>query len=62
MMKYWNSFARKAGPLLAAGLLLQVGSCAVDPTALAGGLLTAVLNNLITSVVYGVFNIPLSGF
>jgi len=62
MMKYWNSLARKAGALLAAGLLLQAGSCAVDPSALAGGLMTAVLNNLISSLVYGVFNIPLSGF
>jgi len=62
MMKYWTSFARKAGPFVAAGLLLQAGSCAVNPSSLAGGLMTAVLNNLITSFVYGVFNIPLSGF
>ena len=62
MTRCWNSFVRKAGPLLGAGLLLQVGSCAVDPNAVVGGLVTTVLNNLITSVVFGAFNVPLSGF
>jgi len=62
MIRYLNSFTRKAGALLAAGYLLQASGCAVDTTTLVGGLVTAIANSLISDVVYGLFNIPFSGF
>jgi hypothetical protein len=54
----WNSFVRKATPLLGAGLLLQAGGCTVDVNSLAAGLLTSIANNLIASYVFGVLNVP----
>ena len=55
----WNSFVRKAAPLLGAGLLLQAGSCTLDVNSLAAGLFTSIANNLIASYVFGVFNVPI---
>jgi hypothetical protein len=62
MIKYWDSFVRKAAPVLGAGLLLQAGGCTLDTGTIASGLLTTIAGHLISSVVYGVFNVPLSGF
>ncbi len=63
MTRHWNSIVRKMAPALSAGLLLQAGGCdIVDPNMIAEGLLTAIANNLISSFVFGVFNIPFAGF
>lgn len=62
MKRYWNSFVRKAAPLLGAGFLLQASGCAIDVGEIAQGLLTATAGNLITSYVYGAFNVSTSGF
>ncbi len=62
MTKYWNSFLRKAAPVLGAGLLLQAGGCTIDTSGITAGLLTTIANSLISSVVYGVFNVPMSGY
>ncbi len=45
-----------------AGLLLQAGGCAVDVNALGQSLVTSTVNSLLTSWVFGLFNIPLGGF
>ena len=62
MTRRWNLLVRKMSPLLAAGMLLQAGSCAVDPNAIAQGLFSAIVNQLISNLVFGLFNIPISGF
>ncbi len=62
MVRHWNSIVRKMAPILGAGLLLQAGGCSVDLSAIGQGLLNSIATNLISSVVFGLFNIPLSGF
>ncbi|UCC29812.1 MAG: hypothetical protein JSU86_16600 [Phycisphaerales bacterium] len=62
MMRHWNSIVRKMAPVLGAGLLLQAGGCSVDLSAIGQGLLTSIATNLISSIVFGLFNVPLSGF
>ncbi len=61
MTRRCNLIVRKLSPLLGAGLLLQAGSCAIDPAAVTQGLLSSILNQLIAGVVFGLFNIP-TGF
>lgn len=62
MTRHWNSIVRKMAPALSAGFLLQANGCAIDTNALAEGVLTAVVNNVISSLVFGIFNVPLTGF
>ncbi len=57
MMSRVYSIVRRSLPLLGAGMLLQAGSCAVDTNALAAGLATSVVNSLISSFVFGAFNL-----
>ncbi len=57
MMKHWNSFVRKASPLLAGAMLLQAGGCGVDTGGLFAGWATAIANELITGFVYRNFNL-----
>lgn len=52
-----HSIMRRLGPLLGAGILLQASGCQFNPSELAAGLTTTVLNNLIASFVFGVFNV-----
>lgn len=48
---------RKSAPVVAAGVLLQAGSCAIDPATLASDLVTSVANSFITNLVFGLFNV-----
>ena len=57
MTKRMYLIARRVVPLLSAGMLLQAGGCAVDTNALFTGLATAIANNLISSFVFGSFNL-----
>lgn len=62
MTRHWNSIVRKMAPALSAGLLLQANGCTIDANTIAQDVLTAVANNLIANIVFGIFNVPLSGF
>ncbi len=62
MTGHWNSIVRKTAPALGAGLLLQANGCSLDLNTVVPGLLTTIVNNLISNFVFGVFNIPFSGF
>ncbi len=62
MTRHWNSIVRKMAPALSAGFLLQANGCTIDTNAIAEGVVTAVVNNLISNIVFGIFNVPLSGF
>lgn len=62
MTRQWHSIVRKMAPILSAGLLLQAGGCSIDLGTTIQGLVTAAVNDLIASFVYGLFNIPLTGF
>lgn len=57
MKKRWLSISRKLAPLLSAGVLLQATGCQLDATSIAGGLGTLIANNLISGLVFGVFNL-----
>ena len=48
---------RRIAPLLGAGMLLQTGGCNLDINTLAAGLATSIVNNLITNLVFGAFNL-----
>ncbi len=62
MTRHWNSIVRKLAPALSAGFLLQANGCVVDPNAIAESVLTGIVNNVIASLVFGIFNVPLAGF
>ncbi len=55
MMTRLSSFVRRAVPLLSTGMLLQAGGC--DLNSLAAGVAGSVLNSLISSLVFGAFNL-----
>ena len=61
MTKRWKAIVRRAAPVLSAGLLFQASGCALDPVALTQGLVTVFMNDVIFSIVYGIFNIPVTG-
>jgi len=48
---------RRITPILGAGVLLQASSCSVNLSDLAAGLATSVVNELITGIVLGAFNV-----
>jgi hypothetical protein len=50
------------GVLAGAGILLQAGACNVNLAETAQTLLLGTVSNLLTSFVFGMFNIPVSGF
>ncbi len=53
-----NRLMRRAYPVFAAGLLLQAGGCGgIDFTQLAAGLTNAIVNELITGLVFGSLNL-----
>ena len=53
-----NRVMRRVSPFFGAGLLLQTGSCSgVEFNELASGLTTAIVNELITGIVFGAFNL-----
>lgn len=53
-----NAIVRRLFPVLSAGCLFQANGCNVDVNSIASGVLTAIVNDLIASVVYGAFNLP----
>ena len=57
MTKRMYSIARRVVPLLGAGMLLQAGGCTLDTNTLLSGLTTAIASNLISSFVFGYFNL-----
>ena len=57
MMNRMHSLARRTAALLSAGMLLQTGGCAIDTNAILSGLATSIANNLISSIVFGAFNV-----
>lgn len=57
MMNRFYSLARKASPLFGAGILLQTGGCLIDQNAIISGLVTQIANSLISSIVFGAFNV-----
>ena len=61
MTKRWKAIVRRVVPVLSAGVLLQANGCALDPVALTQGLLTTVVNDVINSIVFGIFNVPVVG-
>ncbi len=52
-----NRLMRRVAPLLGAGMLLQAGGCTVNFNELFAGLANSVVNELITGIIFGVFNI-----
>ncbi len=49
--------ARKSYPFLAAGMLLQAGSCTIDPNTLAAGLSQSIVNTFVADLIFGIFNV-----
>lgn len=62
MVKRSNLIIRKLAPVVGAGMLLQAGGCTFDLQTVTQGLVTSVANNLLASFVFGLFNVPLTGF
>ena len=56
-MKRILTTTRKWAPLLAAGMLFQAGGCSLDFQGVAGGLITSIINTLISSLVFGTLNL-----
>ena len=52
-----NRLMRRVTPFLGAGMLLQAGGCTVNFNELFAGLATSVVNELITGIIFGAFNI-----
>lgn len=57
MINRFYSLARRVSPLLGAGILLQTGACTLDTNAIVTGLATSIANSLISSIVFGAFNV-----
>jgi hypothetical protein len=57
MTKRFNYLVRRIMPVVSAGLLFQAGGCAFDTNSLVAGLASTIANQLISSFVYGAFNI-----
>ena len=57
MITRFRSLALRISPLLGAGILLQTGACTLDTNAIVTGLATSVANSLISSIVFGAFNV-----
>jgi DNA-binding transcriptional regulator PaaX len=55
MMNRFYSLARRTLPWLGAGVLVQAGSC--TPDAIFASVATSVANSLISSLVFGAFNL-----
>jgi len=57
MRHRWFALARRIVPVLGMGMLMQGGGCALDTNALTAGLATYIANSLISSLVFGSFNL-----
>lgn len=59
MTKRLNKVLRRFVPLVSTGLLFQANGCTIDSNALVTGLTTTIVNNLISSFVYGALGVGL---
>lgn len=57
MTKRLNGMLRYVAPFLAAGVVFQSAGCTFDAAAVTGGLLTYVVNSVLTSFIYTAFNL-----
>lgn len=57
MTKRFNYLVRRIVPIVSAGLLFQANGCTMDTNTLVSGLASSIANQLISSFVYGAFNI-----
>ena len=57
MLQRWRRLVRRAAPLCSAGVLFQMSGCSADVSNLAAGLAVEVVNSLVTSYVFGAFNL-----
>ena len=58
MIVRFQRMKRRLYPILGAGVLMQTGTCSgVDFTELVTGLTTAIVNELITGIVFGSLNL-----
>lgn len=57
MLNQWRRLVRRAVPWCSAGVLFQMSSCSSDLSNLAAGLTVEVVNSLVTSYVFGAFNL-----
>ena len=60
MKKRGRVILRHMGTLAGAGVLLQAGGCTATLSDVGQALLAGTVGNLLTSFVFGAFNIPLS--
>ena len=57
MTKRFNYIVRRIMPIVSAGLLFQANGCTLDTNSLLSGLASTIANQLISSFVYGAFNL-----
>lgn len=57
MTKRFHYIVRRIIPVFSAGYLFQTSGCTLDTNALASGLATTIANQLISSFVFGAFNL-----
>ena len=57
MTKRFNYIVRRIVPIVSAGLLFQANGCAYDTNSLVAGLASTIANQLISSLVFGAFNV-----
>ena len=57
MTKRFSYLVRRIVPIVSAGLLFQANGCTIDTNSLVAGLASTIANQLISSFVYGAFNL-----
>ena len=57
MTRFWIMLSRRMHPLLAAGVLLQVGGCTIDFNNIAAGLVTSIVNTFVTDFIFSLLNV-----
>lgn len=56
-MNRLNGIMRRMAPIFAAGVVFQTTGCTFDTATLTGGLLTYVVNSVVSSFVFSAFNL-----
>ena len=59
MTNAYRCFTKRLAPILAAGMLLQASSCALDTAALTTGLVNTIASNIISSLEFGTLGVGL---
>jgi len=57
MTKRFSYFVRRIVPMVSAGFLFQTSGCTIDTNSLFASLATSIANQLISSFVFGAFNL-----